>query len=76
MKRIDAWYRQQLQMIIWEQWEKTRIRWHNFIKPGIGEYANTRKSGKYSLRIVAFCLATISKKIIKHSGFYGQTSGK
>ena len=49
LKRIDAWYRRRLRMVIWKQWKRIRTRFKNLKKLGVNpskawQFANTRKS--------------------------------
>lgn len=46
---LDEWLRRRIRMCFWKQWKKTRTKYDNLVKLGIGkqkawEHANTRKS--------------------------------
>lgn len=73
LKRIDAWYRRRLRMVIWKQWKRVRTRFKNLKKLGVNpskawQFANTRKS-YWRTSVSPILASSITNERLAKAGF-------
>ena len=75
---LDKWIRRRIRMCYWKQWKKTKTKYDNLMRLGIGsskawEYANTRKS-YWRISDTPFMHRALNNKRLERLGYLSLSS--
>lgn len=75
---LDKWIRRRIRMCYWKQWKKTKTKYDNLMRLGIGsskawEYANTRKS-YWRISDTPFMHRVLNNKRLERLGYLSLSS--